>query len=311
MTRRKTRDDLAALLSAIHSEDADEFELVTSASINRQTVQRMAALTSRIHDQLSARFVGGSADAHRLSVRASARAVSSIQETVSAIGANLLGHVSAKGKLPDAVIRATELHLSPAPGFGSIVFELHRSDPGVLVEGIEDSVLDDSFRMFFEVIEEASRNSQALDATPAAMKSIGPRAARHIFQLCEVLVSEGMGVDFDWANSVGKSEKVRLTRSAARYLKGVAKNSNKREENKRISGTLETVTTNTKKPIEILSEQDGVVKISATQEARESLGKLYNQRVIAEVRVTETVSVATGVVSEDCELLSISLESSD
>lgn len=307
MTRRRPRINVADFVASLDSGPEPE-ELVTATSINEQTASRMAFFTQQVRERLSARFVGGTADAHRLSVRSATKAIASLQESVSIIGAGIMGHNSARGNLPESVIRATELHLSPMPSKGSIVFELHKVENDALVEAPTDTLLDESFAKLFEVISSASESAHTLHGAPEAMRSIGPRAARQVFLLCNVLVSEGMGIDLQWADSSGNTEKTRLSKSAAVYLKTVASNSTERVTTRTVSGILQTTSLDTRKDLEIQSDDFGVVKVSASSETRAEMGRFYNKKVVAMITTTETVNIISGAVTENNRLDSVELE---
>ena len=181
MTRRSASRSVIDLLSEINSVP-DDASNVTASDVNRQTAERMFSVVRRARERLSARFVGGSADRHELTARAATRALLSVQESVSSIGARLSGHTTSHGRIPGAILDATELRFSPSVLPGSVVFELSRAtDSENMVEDqVDRPLLDESFDRLFDLMQ-AVGSSGTPGSIPASMQALGPRAAKHIF----------------------------------------------------------------------------------------------------------------------------------
>lgn len=306
MTRRSPSRDAAELM-AILAEEAASDATLTASSLNRQTAERMFDLLQRTRERLLAHFVGGAADAHELSARAATHALLSLQESVSSIGANLVGHVTLKGKLPSTVLLATELRFSPNVLPGSVVFELSRpTDVENMLQAHEDRpLLDESFDKLFDLLTSVGSAQPNPDEVPAAIRALGPRAAKHIFDLCSVLVDESLGLDFEWVNREGEPKAAKLSNTGARYLQGVAKKNNSATVEVSMAGILLTASVEASQKLRLQAADGTVVPMTASAQIRAGLGEFYNQAVKVLANKTEKVSVTTGRVTTTHALIAI------
>lgn len=305
MTRRSASRSAADLLAEM--DDLGQVDVAVTASIvNRETAERMFNVVRRVRERLSARFVGGSADRHELTARAATHALLSVQESVSSIGARLSGHNTSRGRIPGAILEATELRFSPSVLPGSVVFELSRAtnSENMVADQVDRPLLDESFDKLFELLQ-AVGSSNAPGAIPASVRALGPRAAKHIFDLCAVLVDEGMGLDFEWTNRNGVPKGAVLSNSGARYLKGVAKESASEVTSQELTGVLLTASVEKKQKLKVRVADGSVVSMTASDEIRADLAQFYNQPVRVDVETTEAVNVTTGEPSVTHRLTAI------
>jgi hypothetical protein len=306
VTRRTASRSTLELLALLQDSEGSNAR-VTASDINRATAERMFNSVQRAKESLSARFVGGTADAHRLSARSSTKALLALQESLSSIGARLSGLTSIQGPLPTAILEATELSFSPNVLPGSVIFELSRpTDAENMLANHEDRpLLDESFDKLFELVA-AVMTANTPETVPAAVRELGPRAARHIFDLCAILVDESLGVDLVWVNRAGSSKKSVLSNSAADHLMKVAAANRSVTTSETIEGLLLTVSVESKQKIRIRPEGGSVISMRADPIVRSGLAEHYNKQVRVNVDRTETINLSTGRLTVTYALTSIS-----
>jgi hypothetical protein len=306
MTRRSaSRDttDLQMILDASGSSDSP----VSGADVNRATAERMFNSVKRAKESLSARFVGGTADDHELSARSATKALLALQESVSSIGAKLSGLASVQGKLPNAILSATELRFAPTVLPGSVIFELSRPTgaENMLAEHQDRALLDESFDKLFELVAAVVASGSTPDTVPTAVRALGPRAAKHIFDLCAILVDESLGVDLRWVNRAGDTKKADLTNGAAHYLKRVAENNRSVTNEREFVGTLLTASVESKQNLRVRITGGDVLSMTASPTLRTTLAAHYNKTVKVRVDQTETANLSTGKMTVKNTLRSI------
>jgi len=275
--------------------------------VNLQTAQRLAGSGGEERERLWTRFTGGAADRHELSARVASRVLAALQESVSSIGAWLSGNTSAQGPLPGSILAATELRFSPTVLPGSVIFELSRSTgaEAMLPEHEDRALLDESFDRFFELVSAAGGSTQDTAEVPQRIRDLGPRAARHLFDLSGVLVEEGLAVDFEWTNRRGLAKSAMLTRTGASYLKNVTQQNTSATEEQQLLGTLLTASVERSQKLRIRTATGDVVPMTAPPLIRAGLAAFYNKDVRATVLRTETVNLTTGKVKVTFELRGI------
>lgn len=306
MTRRSASRSADDLLAEMDDAPQDGVA-ITASAVNRQTAERMFDVVRRASERLSARFVGGSADRHELTTRAATHALLSVQESVSSIGARLSGHTTGRGQIPKTILAATELRFSPSVLPGSVVFELSRAtDAENMIEDQADRpLLDESFDKLFELLSSVGSSSAGPTSIPASVRDLGPRAAKHIFDLCQVLVDEGMGLDFEWMNRNGVPKAAVLTNLGARYLKQVAKESNSETTTQELAGVLLTASVESKQKLKLRTQDGTIVSMAASDEIRADLARFYNKGVRVGVETTESVNLTTGKATASNRLMTI------
>lgn len=282
-------------------------------SVNRAAAARMFSRVKGPSERLTARFIGGTADRHELNIRAATRALLALQESVSAIGATLLGLATLVGKLPASVIAATELRLSPQIAPGSVVFTLNRPTHGEEhIAAIEERpLLDESFDVLLDLIQEINAGHLDPNAVATRVRALGPRAAKHLFDLSGILVDESLGLDFGWNNLAGQHREEVLSNSGARYLKAVAKEGTTKIEEVEFVGTLLTASVERNQKLKIQRADGTKVSLSARPELRENLAPFYTRPVRVYATETLKVSTTTGKETLSYEMRSIELLEAD
>jgi len=306
MTRRspsRSLDQLMALAAQDVEEPSGDF---SASALNSMTADRMFGTVQRRAEHLRARFVGGLADQHQLPVRSASKAILSIQESVSSIGARLTGLASVRGRLPSSVLDETELRLSPQLLPGSVVFELTKSPSreNELFTDLSSSLLDDAFEKLFLLLV-VTQESANPGEVPEAIRSLGPRAAKHIFDLCAVLVDDDLGLDFSWTNRTGQTFEAQLTRSSAAYLKQIAKDNSSVSRDEQVDGVLVTASVETSQKLRLQPATGAALAMTAPEELRRTLARYYNRKVRTLVRTTERANEVTGSIEITHVLLAI------
>lgn len=307
MTRRTPSRGPDELMAILDQEEPAVTTSVTASSINRASAERMFGLVQRAREVLSARFVGSSTNGHQLGARVATRALLAVQESVSSIGAKLVGHDTLKGHLPTAILEATELLFSPQVLPGSVIFELSRptGSEDMLAEREDRPLLDESFLKFFELIEAVTAANSQPDDVPITVRELGPRAAKHIFDLCAVLVDESLGLDFEWVNRNGEAKSANLTNGTARYLKQVARENTSHTVDHDLVGVLLTASVEKKQKLRLRAADLSIVSMSASDDIRATLATFYNKPVKIKVAQTETINLTTGKITVTNALLGI------
>lgn len=269
--------------------------ILGAAAFNMTLSDRMFGAVARARETLSAHFTGGSADMHELSVRASSRATLAVQEAVTSIGAAVVGQATARGRVSATIVAATELRLAPTVLPGSVVLEMrHRhTDDAALIESEEKTLLDVSFDRLFDLLDAVQSDSDGT-AVPSSVRTMGPRAAKHIFALCDVLASEGLDLDLGWVTSEGDDRGSRLTSRGARYLRKIAEDNSTFTSQETVTGILQTASVDESQKLSILTDEGNPMRLEAAVEIRDALARFYNSRVVCTVLVTETWNSATG-----------------
>lgn len=257
--------------------------------------------------KLDVRLHGRSIPGHEIPVREATSILGSLQEAVSACGQAVAKKATAAGSVQSAILRATELRLSPALGFGSVVF--HLGGAAESLEGDEapdgigsDILLDRVFRDLFAILNSVASDDLGETTTVDSLKLLGPRTVRHLNDLAKEVTESEIDIDLSWLNGSG-SANASLHRRGALALKDAIQRTREEVEQKTFHGTLSTVSTLVHP--QLLADDGQRIDMSVSPEEAARLGDYFNRRVVVEVEQTTTWSVTTGKETLRYRLLTI------
>ena len=125
---------------------------------------------------------------------------------MTSAGAALEGNKSIRGKLPDEIMRRTNLALVASPGRGSVVLEFspvasteaeERYPGGELTfEGPKQPLVQRAVEVALGVIDLAAIEDPL--AVPANLAELGPRVAAKALELAELAAAGRFDVDMTW-----------------------------------------------------------------------------------------------------------------
>ncbi|MEU6424165.1 hypothetical protein [Streptomyces spiralis] len=278
------------------------------ASISTRAMLRDAGYpVAEQRPQLDVRLHGRAIPGHDVPVREATSILGSIQETVSACGQAVARKATAAGTIHSAILRATELRLSPALGFGSVVFHLGGASEHVTGDEIPDTtgtetLLDLVFRTLFKIIDVVQTDDPSESSPVEELRLLGPRTVKHLNDLAKEITDGEIDVDFVWQSRAART-KATLGRRGALALKDAIDRTKEEVTIQRIKGTLSTVSTLVHP--QLLSDDGPRINLSVTPEAAANLGAYYNRRVEVQVEQTRRWSITTGRESFTYKLLQI------
>lgn len=275
----------------------DESQLITSALINRQTAARLSGEIGEeieLLDRMKLRFSGQSTSDHRLAVRSASKALLAIQESLSSVGASMVAHIGRAGRWPTEVLAATELKFTPRVLPGSIEFALVHTEKeeAALFNVAEKPLFDRSLSALLKLFSDLGDDSLTQTAVVDQLVSFGPRTSKHLFDLAQVLLNEGLSLDVEWKSPDGKVSVAGIGRRSAAYLKELATASATSTFERVLLGQLITVSEVDRQGL--LLDDGSKVLLEADKEFQDELAVRYRQRVQATVEETLTVNLSTG-----------------
>ncbi len=279
---------------------------ITSADINAQTLARMAVEVPV--RQVRFRLSGKAVQAHRVSVKIAANALASLQEVVSSIGAALSGSATLFGQIAQDVRKSTELSLSPVFMPGSVVFTLRPEDVDdnqeQLFAAVEvPTLLDQSLSQLVVFLHRLSQDDLGDDLLVADVRRLGPRAAKHLNELSELVLGDDVVLGVDWDDGTGRRAHGSLNTRSAAYLSDLIKRNRIDVDERRLTGTL--ITVSTEDPAALRLEDGTRVSLRVDTATAPAIGEYFDRRVVVTVAVQTTRSTSTGKEVQQYTLLAI------
>jgi hypothetical protein len=291
----------AALMSG--ADEVDEEVLITASVINRQSASRMDLSDQQTLDSMSLRFTGHQTRAHHLGVRATAKAILALQESLSSVGASIMDRVTRVGKIPADILKATELRFTPRLAPGSLEFTLVHPEEDVLFESDTPDLFDQSLSALLELFVELKRTDLDNAVVVERLQGFGPRTAKHLFDLCQVLLQEDLGVNFEWEKRSGQRRSAAIDQRSAAYLKELAQSNATSTQQLTLVGALTTVSEIDKQAI-VLDDATKIM-LEAPRDLQDALQRSYRHRVVATVNETLNVNLTTGAETRTYFLLAV------
>jgi hypothetical protein len=293
-------DEIDALWAALMDgePEVDESVLITSSHVNLQTAAQIAALSDPPEqlDRMKLRFSGQPTADHRLGVRTATKGLLAIQESLSSVGASIVEHIGKAGRWPAQILAATELKFTPRVLPGSIEFSLVHTPPGDEGEALFDvesaPLFEQSLSALLGLFEDLADDSLSKKTVTDQLVNFGPRTSKHLFDLAQVLITEGLSLDVEWQSPQGKVSSAVIGRRSAAYLKELAKASASSTLERVLTGQLITVSEVDKQGL--LLDDGSKILLEADPVFQDELASLYRQRVQARVEEKLTVNLTTG-----------------
>lgn len=301
----RSKRDVKALWAAMAKgePEVDESVLITSSHVNLQTAARIAGLSERLEDvdRMRLRFSGQPTADHRLGVRTATKGLLAIQESLSSVGASIVDHIGKAGRWPAQILAATELKFTPRVLPGSIEFSLVHTPPGkdgdALFEVEEAPLFEQSLKALLTLFADLADDSLSQKTVTDQLANFGPRTSKHLFDLAQVLISEGLSLDVEWQSPEGQVSTAAIGRRSAAYLKELAKASASSTFERVLIGQLITVSEVEKQGL--LLDDGSKIPFEADPGFQDELAALYRQRVQATVEETLIVNLSTGAESRN------------
>lgn len=307
-TSEKKRMSVEDMLNALEDpelESALEGQDITAESFNALGAA-VDPMLSPARKKLRARFFGATTDHHSMDVKPAAKALIAIQDALSTIGATLSDHQGLVGQLPAHIIQSTRLTLSPVVAPGSVIFTLQSPPPAEdtfpeLAD--EGALLDSSVTRLIEILNSAQSSEDDPETLSEMLQQVGPRTASHLFNLTDTLLSEGVGLGLEWLNGKGGQRSAQISSSAARFLRGLAKESSVQTKDITVSGTLSTVSQDHQQ--ELTQADDTRLRFKATDDQLRELAPHTLSRVELHLSEKTAVKLATGKVTRSYTLIGL------
>lgn len=301
----RSKSDVKALWAAMNegAPEVDESMLITSSHVNLQTAARISGLSEHYEevDRMRLRFSGQPTADHRLGVRTATKGLLAIQESLSSVGASIVDHIGKAGRWPAQILAATELKFTPRVLPGSIEFSLVHTPPGkdedALFEVKEAPLFEQSLTALLTLFADLADDTLSQKTVTDQLANFGPRTSKHLFDLAQVLISEGLSLDVEWQSPEGRVSTAAIGRRSAAYLKELAKASASSTLERVLIGQLITVSEVEKQGL--LLDDGSKIPFEADPGFQNELAALYRQRVQATVEETLVVNLSTGAESRN------------
>lgn len=293
-----SRDRAAALRARLAAAKLDAPK--TSEDLANASLQAMLRDSGYSHiDQgpkLDVRMHGRSIPGHEVPVREATSILGSLQEVVSACGQALAKKATAAGSIHSAILKATELRLSPALGFGSVVFHLGGAPEEMTGDEIPEltgspTLLDTTFRSLFGLLNTVEKDELAAAKTVDDLRVLGPRTVKHLNDLAEELTESEIDLDLSWRHGTDRSAAT-LGRRGALALRDAIQRTQVEVSPQTFRGTLSTVSTVVFP--QLILESGKRINLSVDPDLAAHLGAYYNQAVEIEVEQKRIWSLTTG-----------------
>jgi hypothetical protein len=264
---------------------------------------------ARPEPKLDVRLYGRSIPEHTVPVRQAAAILGALQEAVTACGQAVTKKITTAGRVQNNILEATELRLSPALGFGSVVFHLGGVEEVLTGEELPDTdgsetLLDWVFRDLFAIIQVVESDDISAPLATESLRRLGPRTIAHLNDLAKEVTKSDIDIDMSWS-SQNVSSKASLRRRGALALQDAIQRSKKEVVQQQIQGVLATASTLISP--QLLTEDGRKINMVAEPKIAAGLGAYYNRQVVVEVELTKLWSVTTGAETLTYRLLSIEL----
>jgi len=259
------------------------------------------------HPEVNVRLHGPRVPAHDVPVREAAAILNSVQEAVASIGQALTHEPTTRGAIQANVLRATELRLSSSVGAGSVIFRLAGPSGDVLGDetALTGTLVDRALGELFSLVEQSEADDLETSTLAQELRGLGPRVAKHLSDLVKQVVEDEIDVDFTWRSSEARARQVSLQRRSALAIRDAIERNKVETKLVELKGILITVSRVTN--AELLTDDEGRVRLSVSDEQAGMLGPFYNQRVTVIAEQTTTWSTNTGQEKRKFRLIELRL----
>lgn len=259
--------------------------------------------------EVNVRLHGPGIPTQEVAVREAATILLSVQETVASIGQALRHDPTLQGTIQAQILKATELHISPDVGGGSVVF--HLLGPGEAVTGDEaaeltgtDTLIDAAMNQLLSLVDQSAALGPDSSTLARDLRRLGPRTAKHLSDLVKRVIGDEIDIDLTWRNPAGKRRRATLERHSAMALERAIVLNRVDTQIVEMVGILVTISTQVKAE---LKTETGRIHMAVDRDLAATLGPYYNQLIRAVVEQVTTWSTNTGKETKAFRLLDIRL----
>ena len=206
-----SRAEVEELLAKLPDEPYDT-PVMDADDLGRLSIERMVAKQAGTERMLRSRgrlhFTGDGVEGHTMEVSSFASTIAGYQDLVSAVGANLDGHDSGRGRISQEVVRKTTLLVDASPLPGSVqVVMIPKADALAEVEPGGPSLFEDLLPKERTLADRASEiaiglltlpDDPDLDDWTGKVRSGGPRVARTLRRMFSAIEKADIAVDASW-----------------------------------------------------------------------------------------------------------------
>jgi hypothetical protein len=262
---------------------------------------------------MDVRLHGPRIPGHDVPVRDAAAILGSLQEAVASIGQALTHEPTARGVIQMNILKATELRISSSVGPGSVVFRLIGAADDVLGDETaltgDDALVNLAIRELLSLVEHSETAELETITLAQELRRLGPRAAKHLSDLVKRVVEDEIDVDLTWHGPRGQRQRAALQRRSALAIRDAIDRNRVETVVVELTGTL--ITISKVMSAELLTEEQGRVKLVVNNEQAATLGPYYDRRVTAIAEQKTTWSTNTGQEKREFRLIDLRLEDQD
>ena len=311
--------DLEALRARIIADapppaaDPADFQLIADEA--RRAMER-GDVVSR-GTQLRVRLTGDGVRGNDIPVHSAARLLDALQGAITAVGSSVQKSKHLKtpkdpqtGKR-SGIKKATEMHLSPTIGSGSVVFflegEAEQLTGDELLPVGTDGLLDTAVAEFFDVIKAAqSDDAGSIGLLTDILRKHGAMVASKLNSLAEETVNRDLELDMGHRAPSGGRNAATLQRRGSQAIKDAVDRNRDRTEEVTLTGVLHTVSDGADMLRMTLDDGVSQVRLRVEPGVGVGLGHLLGKRIVAEVTETVKWKLASGREKRSYVLISAS-----
>lgn len=270
-----------------------------SSAFTLDDLSTMALLDSvgETYEIVQARFTGALPAKHAIGVREATTILGALQDVISEVGAAIRDDSPKRGPLPSSILSETALQLSPQVSPGSVIFALTPSrDEALFGEStLLSDVLEEVFNLFDQVERPASTGGTP-ETVSEALRTFGPRTARHLIRFAGALRENDLNLDVGTARSGSRPSGSRITSAGAGFLQRLAESASTRVTEVELVGEVDRLGRNNR--YRILTAELGPITVDGTDAVTDILQVAFRHfPVRLDVTQTETLNLATGAIN--------------
>lgn len=274
-----TSDDFASLLASLGYDSSTNYDVPDNpadaalagidAFIREHSDERERYSTGIIH------ITGPSILGNSAPVKAVGYLLTSVQNTIDAIGASIQDIKTTRGAIPIPITERTEMSLVASPMPGSIVLQvaptmsriedLNPEGPplfDVEKEAGARPLIDIAFGEFSSLVQDLSNNKPDNPQLIDRLTNLGPRVASTMKEFCKSVDKGAIDVELKWKEPEGVQETSSLSHTYAKQAAKIIEDANIENEEVTIEGNLLTVTTSQKDKLRVSMDDGKEVVVS-------------------------------------------------
>lgn len=249
-----------------------------------------------LHSSGTLRFTGAGVDGHSANLDDIGHLSTAWQKAVTATGASLEDHKTARGRVPAAVSLRTQLVVTASPLPGSVVLQvapkqspLEEVEPHgqTTTEELAQRPLADraSERLVEFLAVSADPNAGDGDEIARQLRALGPRVSGAVSALAQAIDKTNVTLEVSWREPARRPRRVQVNPSNAKFIAEVVEGRGLDAEPVTLTGELKTISSLQRWAIETDAE---LVQFDASELPS---GELHRWNVDDRVEVSATVAL--------------------